>query len=266
MRKVLTFEDGSIYVQRPGSRWGRVNISPFPIIVNGKNEVCYIPVADAPISTDNKGSTIPFPLRMFDYWDNFHTKQASNWARTPWMLLVNRPYVGDPFGSTLAEGADPTPRAECITCSCNILRVLDDTPTHYEIEAWPLSEDIRRYDPAVFNWRNFPWIFWKATARTWQGQIQNVGAGLDVYHMNFRKPQNKHYIHKSRLSLFTIPPFTVTHDDRQHTITDYQFIGASIWGITDQDKRVPLLIAERPGQADYPTEWRGPGQTVVPPA
>lgn len=268
MKRILTFGDGSVYVERPDTRWARVNVSPDPFLLpdSAANEVCYIPVADGPISTDNKGSTIGLSLTLFNYLDNFHTKAASNWMRTPYMLWINRPYVGDPLGSTLKEGADPTPRAECITASGNILRVIGETPTHYEVWAWPTSENINRYNPAHFNWKNYPWIFFKATARTRQGTIQNVGAGLDVYHMNVRKPMNRHYIHKSRVSLFTQPPFTVTYEGRRHTVTDYQFIGASVYGITDEDKRVPLLLAERPGQADYKTEWRGPGQTVIPPA
>ena len=186
--------------------------------------------------------------------------------RAPFMLWVNRPYLGDPFGSTYDEGADTYPMAECITSSGNIMRVLGETPTHYEVEAWPVDQDISRYDPAQFNWHNYPWIFFKATARTRDGVIQNVGSGLDVYHINVRKPTNRHYIHKSRLSLFTRPPFTVSYQSQLHTVIDYLFIGASVYGITDADQRVPLLIADKPGQRDYPTAWRGPGQTVIPPA
>jgi hypothetical protein len=254
----MSFDDGTVYVERPGSRWGRVNVSPDPFIDNRTLEVAYIPIADAPISTDNKGSTIKIEPSMFDYLDkaNNHTAAASKWMRTPWMLWINRPYVGDPLGSTLASGADPQPVTECITASGNILRVLSETESHYEIYAFPMSESLSKYDPLVFNFKNFPWIFFKATARTRQGVLQKVGLGLDVYHMNIRKAGNRHYIHKSRLSLFTVPPFTVHKDGFVYTVLDYQFVGADIYGIT-QTGRVPLLVNKV-----YATEWRGPGQVV----
>lgn len=260
MPKILTFSDGSVYVYRPGSRWGRVNVSTDPFLLpdSAANEVAFVPVADMPISTDNKGSTIKIETSMFDYLDKAHnhTASASNWMRTPFMLWINRPYVGDPLGSTLASGADPQPVTECITASGNILRVLSETESHYEIYAFPMSESLSKYDPAKFNFKNYPWVFFKATARTRTGVLQKVGAGLDVFHMHIRKPANRHYIHKSRLSLFTLPPFNVNYGGMLHNVLDYQFVGADIYGVTNTG-RIPLLVNKT-----YFTEWRGPGQAV----
>jgi hypothetical protein len=266
MPKILTFSDGTIYVERPGSRWGRVNVSTDQFLLpdSAMNEVAYVPVADAPITTDNKGSTIRINLAMFDYLDKAHghSKAASNWMRTPYMLWINRPFVGDTLGSTLADGADPVPVTECITCSGNIMRVIGETATHYEVEAYPYTSDfVNKCVPNVFNFRNYPWIFWKAQARTREGVLMRVGAGLDVYHMHIRKPTNRHYIHKSRLSLFTTTPFDVTKDGHIYTVLDYQFIGNEIYGIT-KDGRIPLMVKVS-GLWFYPTSWRGVGMPVV---
>jgi hypothetical protein len=225
MSKVLTFDDGSIYVKRTG-RWGRVNVSKDPFLLpdSAANEVAYIPIADAPIRTNNKGSTIKIDLSVFDYIDKAagHTQAASNWMRTPYMLWCNRPYVGDTLGSTLASGADPSPVVECITGSGNLLRVIGETETHYEIWALPTSEDLSRYDPALFNPYNYPWIFWQALARTRDGKLQRVGNKLTVYHLNIRKPQNRHFIHKSCLTL--LPEY------------EYQFVGNDVYGILDNQR------------------------------
>jgi hypothetical protein len=115
--------------------------------------------------------------------------------------------------------------------------VIGETVTHYEVWALPTSEDLSRYDPALFNPTNYPWIFWKALARTRDGVLQKVGAGLDVWHLNIRKPQNRHYIHKSMLTLF---PETY----------GYQFIGQDVYGIVG-DQRIPLLV-----NGTYFTDWR----------
>lgn len=256
MSKVLTFSDGSIYVKRYGS-FGRVKLSNDPFLENRDMEVCYIPIADYPISTNNKGSTIKVELSLFDYLDNFHTKQASIWMRTPRMLWCNRPYVGDPLGSTLASGADPTPVLECITGSGNVLRVIGETATHYEVWALPLSEDIKKFTPLQFNPYNYPWIFWKTNARTRDNVLQKVGAGLDVWHLNIRKPTNRHYIHKSMLTMFTACPFTINYGGTNYTIVDYQCLGADVYGITSLDTRIPLLV-----KGVHLTDWQS-GQPVV---
>jgi hypothetical protein len=267
MYKILVFSDGSIYVHEPDVRWGRVNISTDPFLVDpeAKVEVCYIAVADSDIKTDNKGSTMPITTAWLKFLDNFHTPQASNWLWTPFMLWINKRFIGDTLGSTLADGASLVPMPECITGSCNILRVTGETPTHYIVWALPTDTDISKLDPKRTNWKNFPWVFWKAQARTRTNQIQNVGAGLDVWQMNIRKPKNTHYIHKSRFTLFQKPPFTVTYNYKSYNIIGYQFIGASVYGISDNHDRIPLLICEKPGVIIHPTEWRG-GQPVIPPA
>lgn len=269
MSKIITFDDGSIYYQRPGSRWGRVKMSTddFLVDASAKAEVCYIPVSDItpPPVRPNKGSTMIMDRSWFDYLDKAHnhTPAASNWMRTIKMLWCNRPYVGDPSGSTLADGADPEPVIECITGTGNILRVIGETESHYEIYALPMGEP-GPLRPEVFNWFNYPWIFWKAQARKRDGSLINVGDGLHVFHVNFRKATKRHYIHKSLLDLFTLPPFTVSYEGQVHTVVDYQFLGADIYGITNADSRIPLLQTTKYSVV-YPTEWRGPGRPVNPP-
>jgi hypothetical protein len=264
MNKILTFSDGSIYVQRPGSRWGIVNMSNDPFLVSGENEVCYIPINDwaTPPDRPAKGSTIQISRRWLTYLDNFHIPAASNWLWTPFMLWINRRFNGDAMGST---NADPEPVTECITGTGNLHRIIGETPTHYEV--WSLSTE---YEPALFNpyqfnWYNYPWIFWKAQARTRNNVIQNVGSGLDVYHLHLRKPNTRHFIHKSQLTLLRAAPFDVNKDGSIYTIVDYQFLGASIYGITDKDDRIPLLLRRSPSEEIYPTDWKIGTPTVIPP-
>ena len=260
MNKVLTFHDGSIYVPRPGSRWGYVNLSTDPFLVSGENEVCYIPLNDwdNPPDRPAKGNTIPVNKSWFRYLDNFHTQAAHNWLWTPFMLWVNRRFNGDALGST---NADPEPVTECITGTGNLHRIIGETSTHYEVWSMDSTTKPDAFMPHAFNWYNYPWVFWKAQARTREGALQNVGAGLDVFHLHLRRPGTRHYIHKSQITLLPDGPFEV--DGK--VIVDYQFLGSSIYGITDTDTRVPLRYRRRLGEDVFPTSWRTNALSVIPP-
>jgi hypothetical protein len=264
MSKVITFSDGTIYVERPGSRWGRVNVSSDPFLLpdSAMNEVCYIAVNDiTPPPSQNKGSTMPMSRAWFDYLDKAHnhTSAASQWMRTPYMLWSNRPYNGDPLGTT---NGDPEPVLECITGSGNILRVIGETATHYEIWAMPITDKPAQYNPAVYNFKHFPWVFWKAQARTRQGVLQRVGNALDVYHINFRKPGNRHWISKQVFTLFAKLPLELTYNNVQHLVIDYMFVGAEVYGITSDNQRIPLMVKVS-GLWFHPTAWRSVGTPVV---
>lgn len=265
MSKIITYEDGMVYVERPGTRWGRINMQ-YEAIGMPQNEVMAVAIQDiTPPVGVNKGSTIPFNKDWFRYLDNFHSKEESSWLWTPRMLWCNRDFVGDALGSTLENGADPEPVLECIGFPCNVVRVIGETLTHYEIWAMSTSERPSKYNPKQFNWKNYPWIFAKAQARTSDYQVQNVGNGLDVFHMNFRKPGNKHYLPKSKVSLFPELPVMVNDGVNTHLIVDYMLHGSSVYGIISNDKKIPLLLAEKPGQWEFTTNWRCSGPGVIPP-
>jgi hypothetical protein len=96
--------------------------------------------------------------------------------------------------------------------------------------------------------------------------VQNVGTALDVFHMNVKWAADRHYMHKDDIEIFKECPFTVTDGVSNWVIVDYMFVGASIYGITDLGRRVPLLLARKPGERDFPTDWRCSEPTVIPPA
>ena len=263
--KVFTYPDGSIYVERPGTRWGRINMQYENILIGGHtNEVMARAVQDTnPPKGTGKGSTIPISLDWFNYLGNFHTEQAQRWLMTPFMLWTNRLFIGDALGSKLSDGADPQPVLECISGPLNIRRIIGETSTHYEVYSLPTSAKPSNYDPKVFNFQRYPWIFWKAQARTANYQVQNVGSGLDVYHMNVRKPNTRHYMNKADVTLFIEPPFVVSDGISKFGIVDYMFLGVNIYGITDNGVRVPLLIAQG-ATYSFPTDWRCAGPFLIP--
>lgn len=265
LNKIIIFPDGTIYVERPGTRWGRVKMQFEPIQYSG-NEVMARAVQDTyPPKGVGKGNTIPISIEWFKYLNNFHNSAERDWLWTPHMLWFNRTFAGDTRGGTLENGADPQPMLECITGPCNIRRIIGETETHYEVWSLPANLTPEAFDPLVFNWHNYPWIFWKAQARNTAFQVQNVGKDLDVFHMNVRRLQDRHFMHKNDITLFNLCPFTVTDGISKWTILDYMFVGASIYGISDQGVRVPLLLANTPGQREFPTNWRHTDPTVIPP-
>ena len=236
-----------------------------PIEYKG-NEVMARGVQDWTPPTDRrKGEPMFIALDWFRFLDNFHTTAGHNWLWSPNMLWTNYRFAGDALGGTVANGAFASPKIECITGPLNIRRIIGETETHYEVWALPVESDPKKFNPLVFNWVNFPWIFWKAQARTANYDVQNVGESLDVFHMNVRWSADRHWLHKDDVELFRECPFTVTDGKSNWIILDYMCVGASVYGITDTGKRVPLLLARKPGERVFPTDWRCVEPTVIPP-
>lgn len=259
MSKIITFPDGSVYVERVGTRWGRIKVETDQGVFPG-NTVMARAVQDVtPPVGRGKGSTIPFNRDWFYYLDNFHTKPASGWLWTPHMVWFNRGFIGD-TRNTQPPNADPEPVLECIAFPANLIRIIGETDTHYEIWALPTDERPSKYNPKSFNFKNFPWIFAMAQAFSVNGDIQKVGAGLDVYHMNVRKPNKRHWMYNGDVELFQPCPFTIGNT----IIVDYMFIGVEIYGITLGGQRVPLLVLEN-NQYKFKTAWRCSQTFLVPP-
>lgn len=256
MSKVFTYPDGTVYVERPNSMWGRIKIERNQQVFSG-NTVMARGVQDTtPPKGRGKGSTIPFNTDWFDYLDNFMPLKAQrNWLRTPHMVWFNRGYVGDTRGSTLASGADPYPVLESIAFPGNIIQIIGSTTEHYETWFLPTNVRASEYDPNVFNFRHFPWIFALAQTCSVTGTIQKVGIGFDMYHMNVRKPQNKSYMFKQDIELFKPGNFPVQYNGMSHMIMDYMFVGVEIYGVMETGVRIPLLILDR-NQYIFPTDWR----------
>lgn len=211
--------------------------------------------ADIPVSP-NKGHTIPVLPAMREYLKKIQSVQAYKWLMQPWMLWINRSYVGDGEDAT---DKDAVPMAECIGAGYgNFVEIIGEITTRagkfYELRAFS-HDDPMNYNPLI-NWYNRPTLFGKCTARRRaDGSILNVGDGFDVYFPNLKREAHC-WISAADVELFPPPPYGVLN---------YAVQGASIFGWTGWEY-IPLRIAERPGQLEHPTDWKLQTGSVIPPA
>lgn len=259
---IRIYNDGSVEVvnQRPipliynrlaiVSKLESLFLDPRPIEVNA---VAYQD-ADIPLSV-TKGHTIPVLPAMQEYLKKIQSPQAYKWVFAPWMLWINRAYVGD---GTDATDKDVVPMAECIGAGYgNFIEIIGEVTTRagkfYEIRCFN-HDDPMRYSP-LLTWYNRPTLFGKCTARRRaDGSILNVGDGLDAYFPNIKRT-NHLWICAADVELF--PPLPAG-------ILNYAVQGASVWG-WDGTIYHPLRIAERPGQLEHPSAtWRLSTGSVVP--
>ena len=224
-------------------------LDPRPIEVNA---IAYQD-ADIPVSP-TKGHTIPVLPAMQEYLKKIQSPQAYKWVFAPWMLWINRSYVGD---GTDATDKDAVPMAECIGAGYgNFIEIIGEVTTRagkfYEIRCFN-HDDPMRYSP-LLTWYNRPTLFGKCTARRRaDGSILNVGDGLDCYFPNIKRT-NHLWISAADVELFPPPPYGVLN---------YAVQGASVYGWTGWEY-IPLRIAERPGQLEHPTDWKLQTGSVVP--
>lgn len=235
------------------SRLETLFLDPRPIEVNA----IAFQDADIPVSP-TKGHTIPVMQGWRDYLRKIQSPEAYRWVFAPYMLWINRTYVGD---SLEDEPKDAVPMAECIGAGygnyVEILRtVTSKGKVYHEIKASHYGMGTSQLDPAKFNWRTHPTMFGKCTARRKSdGSILNVGDGLDAY---FPIIKRSPYLWICGDDVELLPPLPAG-------MTHYALEGASVYGWTGSEY-IPLRIAERPGQLEHPHPgWRLNTPSVIPP-
>ena len=196
-----------------------------------------------PPTRPNKGDTIPVTTGWQNYLKKIQTASAYKWLITPYTLWINRTDF----------------RCECIGAGYgNFIEIIGQSldGNYYQIRSSKYDADLVNYDPAVFNWYNFPQLFGKCTARRKDNTILNVGAGLDVY-MPIIKKTPTLWVAAADVELFPKYPIGVS---------GYVLYGASVYGFTGAgDMLLPLRIARKPGELIHPTEWHLQTGSVIPP-
>lgn len=121
----------------------------------------------------DKGRTIPVRSNWWKYIEKINSPLGYKYARGHGMW-INRDYDSDtPY--SIAQ-------AESIISGGNFVAYDAETATHLRILSFPNNMDTSKLDPAIYNWRNMPYMFWKACAvKNGSEKVINVGEGLDVY-------------------------------------------------------------------------------------
>ncbi len=141
--------------------------------------------------TNSRGRNFPVSNALWDFMYKLNDAAGIKFIESVDRLIINRPYIdrhGKYHGSDAPsepEGdpadADPQAMAEPIIYQPNIYKIIDETPTHYRIDALPIDTDWNRLDPKKYNWVNKPWLFPKCSSENRRGEILNVMAGVDAF-------------------------------------------------------------------------------------
>jgi hypothetical protein len=179
-----------------------------------------------------KGGAITVSQSILNHMQKVQSADGYRWTVRPWMLWINRPFVGDCFDSQLADGADPLPKAECISGFGNFVEIIDTVNGYHLIKATANTTDFFQYG-ADFNWYNHPELWVKQSARNKTGGIFNVGSGYDAY-FPLLKAKEHLWIHSSFVELFPPSPEP----------SGFILQGCSVYTATMQ----PLRLARKPGE------------------
>lgn len=198
----------------------------------------------------SKGDTIKVSPSVLRHMQKIQSAGAYNWTVRPFMLWINRRWIGDPLGSKLGDpNVDSLPKAECITGYGNFVEIIGEVKDYYQIRASLASDDFDRFNPD-FNWFNYPHLWVKESARNKKTppDIFNVGSGYDAY---FPLLQAKEGLWIFKRDVEVLPP---SPDG------GYILQGMSVYTAGMQ----PLRLARKPGENIFPTDWKISTRGVVP--
>ena len=197
-----------------------------------------------------KGDTVKVAPSILRHMQKIQSAAAYGWTIRPFMLWINRRYIGDPLGSKLGEpNVDSVPKAECITAYGNFVEIIGEVGEYYQIRSSLANDDFDRFNPD-FNWCNYPHLWVKQSARNkaTPPKIFNVGAGYDAF---FPLLQAKAGLWILKKDVEVLPP---SPDG------GYVLQGMSVYTAGMQ----PLRLARTPGELIYPTPWRINTAGVIP--
>ncbi len=125
-------------------------------------------------NTQQKGRPIPARSNFWRYMEKTNDALGYKYARSIAKMWINIDYdIDTPYS---------TARAESIYCGGNFVSYDLETTTHIRLIAFPNNFDTSLLIPTIHNWRNMPYMFWKACSVEREGtKVQKVGEGLDVY-------------------------------------------------------------------------------------
>jgi len=144
--------------------WFQMYIKGKPVVVLPSAK----PMQDRPTG-DGKGNTIPISDSWWKYIRKINDDKGYGYARSVGLLWINIKYTTG------------TPRAESVMSGGNYIAWDEETYTHVKLLSYKWDMDTSLLNPAVHNWREMPWMFWKCSGYDQAGNTSKVLAGVDCY-------------------------------------------------------------------------------------
>lgn len=222
-------------------------------------------------NTTSRGRNIPVSESLWDFVEKINDAEGYKFAQSVDRLIINREYWrnGVYHGSDAPSEppkdpseADPQAMAEPIFYPVNPYKIIDETPTHYRVEALYYGMDFSKLDPKIYNWENMPWLFPKCCAESRTGTIQNVMSGIDAFWVTLCQRSGA-WIHKE---LMVLPPPASDYVIGGQRGVGYKLRGANwIMGLSDGSEVVVRQVTKAGGVKEF-YGWHLNSRSVVPPS
>ncbi|MBK6423889.1 MAG: hypothetical protein IPF77_17090 [Gemmatimonadetes bacterium] len=222
--------------------------------------------------TESRGRNIQASNSMLDFMHKQNNAAGIKFCESVGRLICNRPWI-DRFGKyrgpdtgTATDdpaNADKFMNAEPIIYPVNVYKIIDESPTHYRIDAFVHDDtNWNGLDPKIHNWVNEPWLFPKMCAENKARNIQNVMGGVDAFWLTLSQRSGA-WVMKH---LLVFPP-----DPQQYVVegsrgVGYRLHGANwIMGLENGRQVYVRRVTKAEGVREY-YGWHINARSVVPPA
>ena len=222
-------------------------------------------------NTTSRGRNFPISNNMWDFVYKLNDAAGIKFCESVGRLICNRPWIdrnGKYRGADTSTApddpanADPFMNAEPICYPVNPYKIIGETATHYQVDAYRYDMDFSKLDPLVDNWENKPWKVVKMCAESKTSTIQNVMNGIDAYWLTLCRSTGA-WIPKE---LLVLPP-----DPSQYEIGGARGVGYRLrgtnWymGLDDGSQVLVRSVTKAQGVKEY-HGWHLNARSVVPPA
>ena len=223
-------------------------------------------------NTPFRGRNLPVSNSLWDFMYKQNDADGIKFIESVDRLIINRPYIdrrGNYHGSDAPSevpddpaNADPQALAEPIFYPVNPYKIIDETPTHYRVDALYYGMDFSTLDPKIYNWVNIPWLFPKMCAESRTRTIQNVMNGIDAFWITLCQKSGA-WIPKE---LIVLPPPASNYVINGQRGVGYRLRGANWYmGLADGSQVLVRQVTKAQGVKEF-YNWRLGARSVVPPS
>ena len=207
---------------------------------------------------------------LWRFIDKHNTPAGRKYGRSVGRQICNRDWWEDdiyhgPDTSTSSgdpASADRQMNAEPVCYQPNPYLIIDESPTHYRVDAYDVDMDFDTLDPEKENWVKKPWKIVKCQAENKQGKIFNVMNDVDAFWLTLEHKTGA-WIPKNELVLAPDPQQYVIEGSRG---VGYRLHGAHwIMGLENGRQVYVRRVTKAEGTINY-HGWKPDFRSVVPPA
>ena len=207
---------------------------------------------------------------LWRFIDQLNDVDGRRYTRSVGRQICNRPWMENGVYHDVDAGqekndpdnADPFMNAEPVCYQPNPYKIIDETPTHYRVDAYDVNMDFSTLDPKIDNWVNKPWKIVKCSSENRQGIVMNVMNGVDAFWLTLENSTGA-WIPKEELVLVPDPSKYIINGKRG---IGYRPVGSHwIMGLEDGSEVFVRRVTKSEGTINY-YGWNFNARSVVPPS